>query len=207
MRGRRGTDGGPVDDVEDRKAALRRSARDARRALDDEDRRIASATIVARLLALRELARAGTVALYAATDEEPDLDGLVGALAARGVRTLWPRVVGSDLELAEASAERLLPGFHGIAEPVGPAVDPRLVDAVVVPGLAFDPHGARLGRGGGHYDRLLATVDGSALRVGVAFACQVVPSVPRGPHDLPVDVVVTERSVHRHGARIEDAPA
>lgn len=196
-----------MDDVEDRKAALRRTARDARRALDDDARRIASATIVARLLALRELARAGTVALYAATDEEPDLAGLVGALAARGVRTLWPRVVGADLELAEASVERLLPGFRGIAEPVGPAVDPRRVDAVLVPGLAFDPHGARLGRGGGHYDRLLAAVDDSALRVGVAFACQVVPSVPRGPHDLPVDVVVTERSVHRHGGRTEDAPA
>lgn len=196
-----------MDDVEDRKAALRRSARDARRALDDEDRRIAAATIVARLVALRELARAGTVALYAATDEEPDLTELVGALLARGVRPLWPRVAGEGLELAEATTATLAPGFRGIAEPTGPAVDPRLVDAVLVPGLAFDPHGARLGRGGGHYDRLLAAVDDSALRVGVAFACQVVPAVPREPHDLGVDVVVTERSIHRNGRRLRDAPA
>lgn len=196
-----------MDEVEDRKAALRRSARDARSSLDDEDRRIASATIVARLLALRELARAGTVAVYAATDDEPDLGELVGALAARGVRTLWPRVVGAGLELAQAGPTQLRPGFRGISEPEGPAVDPHVVDALLVPGLAFDPHGARLGRGGGHYDRLLAAVDGSALRVGVAFACQVVPSVPRAPHDLGVDLVVTERSVHRGGARIEDAPA
>lgn len=196
-----------MDDVEDRKAALRRSARDARRALDDEDRRIASATIVARLVALRELTRAGTVALYAATDEEPDLTDLVSAFAARGVRTLWPRVIGEGLELAEAGRDGLRAGHRGIAEPTGPAVGAHEVDALIVPGLAFDPHGARLGRGGGHYDRLLALVDHAALRVGVAFACQVVPAVPRAAHDLAVDVVVTDRSVHRGGSRAEDAPA
>jgi 5-formyltetrahydrofolate cyclo-ligase len=196
-----------MDDVEERKAALRRATRDARRSLTVEDRRIASATIVARLIALRELARAGTVALYAATDEEPDQSELAGALSARGVRLVWPRVVGDGLELAPADPGDLRPGFRGLLEPPGPAVDPRDVEALVVPGLAFDPHGARLGRGGGHYDRLLAAVGEDALAVGVAFSCQVVPAIPRGPHDLPVDVVVTDRSVHRRPVRTEDAPA
>lgn len=193
-----------MSDVEERKAALRRAARDARRSVDEDDRRFASARIVARLIALRELARADTVALFAPTEEEPDLAEFAAALAARGVRTVWPRVVGDGLELATGA---LAPGFRGIGEPDGAAVDPRLVDALLVPGVAFDPHGARLGRGGGHYDRLLAAVDPEALRVGVAFACQVVPAIPHEAHDRGVDLVVTERSVHRRGRVPDDEPA
>ena len=188
------------DDVEERKGALRATARRARRALTADERRVASTTIAARLAALRDLTRAGTVAVFAATDEEPDLTALVAVLRARDVRVLLPRVVGDDLELAElpGGADGLVPGYRGLLEPTGARVDEAGVDAVVVPGLAFDPHGGRLGRGGGHYDRLLARVPESAVRVGVCFACQVVPRVPRQRHDRGVDVLVTERSVH-HG--------
>ncbi|MFA9447122.1 5-formyltetrahydrofolate cyclo-ligase [Egicoccus sp. AB-alg6-2] len=180
------------------KSALRATARAARGALSPDERAAASARAVARLEYLPEMRRARVVLLYAASPQEIDPAGLVPRLRARGVRTLYPRVDGDRLELAVSDDPgALLVGFRGIREPLGPAIDPSVVDLAVVPGVAFDPAGVRLGQGGGHYDRLLAALPRTAVRVGVCFACQVVPRVPREPHDVPVDVVVTERVTHR----------
>lgn len=186
----------------DRKTALRAATLAARRSLRTGERATASRTVVERLVALPELRDARVVLLYAALIEETDIGAVVAPLRERGVRTLFPRVSGERLELVAASDLRTLQlGYRGIHEPVGPAIDPAVVEAVIAPGVAFDPHGGRLGRGGGHFDRLLATLPDTALRVGVCFACQVVPDVPRDPHDLPVDLVVTDRAVYRTGSR------
>jgi 5-formyltetrahydrofolate cyclo-ligase len=182
----------------DRKAALRVSARSARRELQPGERRDASEAIVARLRRLPELHGVRTVLLYAALPEEVDVGGLVAPLREAGVRTLFPRVRGDVLELvAAADLLTLTLGHRGIQEPVGPAIDPDVVDAAVIPGVAFDLRGGRLGHGVGHYDRLLATVPEDRARIGVCFSCQLVPQVPREPHDQAVDVVVTERATHR----------
>lgn len=183
------------------KASLRATTAAARRGMDPHERREASAAAVARLTRLPELRGPKTVLLYAATSEEPDPGDLVPLLAERGSRTLFPRVRDEHLDLVpveDLTALRL--GFRGIREPVGVAVDPGAVDVAIVPGLAFDPHGGRLGQGGGHYDRLLPEL-GPAVTIGLCFSCQVVPRVPMEEHDVAVDLVVTERSVHRprHG--------
>ena len=186
----------------DRKAALRTAAVAARRTLRTGERAIASQAIVERLRVLPELREARVVLLYAALAEEADVSALIGPLHRRGARTIFPRVSGDRLELVAASDLRTLQlGYRGIREPVGPTVDAASIDAVITPGVAFDPHGGRLGQGGGHYDRLLSSMPGEAVRVGVCFACQVVPDVPREDHDLPVDLVVTERAVYRTDAR------
>ncbi len=75
------------------------------------------------------------------------------------------------------------------------------LDAVLVPGLAFDLNGRRLGRGGGHYDRFLVRLRPDCLRVGVCFEGQIVDTVPADPWDQPVDAVVTEAGVREGGAR------
>jgi len=188
----------------DRKAALRRSVRDARRSLPTPERRQASEAIAARLRLLPELLTARVVLVYAASTTEVDIEDAAEGLRSRGVRTLYPRVDGEDLDLVPVSRiEELVDGHRGIREPTGLAADPSIVDAVVVPGLAFDLRGWRLGQGGGHYDRLLPRI-GDALRIGVAFTCQVVPQVPRDAHDIAMDLLVTERSVHRF-ERLEPA--
>jgi 5-formyltetrahydrofolate cyclo-ligase len=190
------------------KAALRSSTLSARRELTRSQRQAAAETAVVRLRGLPELRRRRTVLLYAALPDELDISGLVGPLRAAGVRTLFPRVRGDELELVAASDLLTLTlGYRGIQEPAGPAIDPSVVDAAVVPGVAFDLRGGRLGRGGGHYDRLLALLPEGCARIGVCFSCQVVPAVPREPHDEPVDVVVTERAVHRPGRPLDDGPA
>ncbi len=86
-------------------------------------------------------------------------------------------------------------------------MDPEEVEIAVVPGVAFDVVGGRLGQGGGHYDRLLGFLDVDCDRVGFCFSCQVVPFVPCEEHDEPVDLVVTERALYRTHARdlLDDA--
>lgn len=180
------------------KSALRASARAARAAMSPEERAHASARLVTRLGRLPELRRARTVLLYAATGHEADPAGLLPTLRARDVRTLFPRVRGDHLELVDASDLRMLQlGYRGIAEPVGVAIDPAVVDLAVIPGVAFDLLGDRLGQGGGHYDRLLEALPPATTRVGVCFACQVVPRVPREDHDARMDFIVTDRTTHR----------
>lgn len=189
------------------KAALRRSTSRARRSLEPHQRASANAAISRRLLAVPTLLRAHTILAYAPMAEEADPTDAVLALRERGIRTLLPRVRGDDLDLVRVADDRMLAiGFRGIREPAGPAVDPTVVDAVLVPGLAFDLSGGRTGHGGGHYDRLLARLPFDCLRVGIAFACQIVPRVPMQLHDEVVDVVVTEASTHYTGAREADLP-
>lgn len=188
--------------MEELKERLRASGLDARRRLTPGERRAASEALVERLLRQPALRRARHVLLYAALADEVDLGPAVGPLRSRGVRTLFPRVRGPELELVAASDLLTLQlGYRGVREPAGPKVDPAVVDVAVVPGVAFDPHGGRLGHGGGHYDRLLARLPQTTVLIGVGFACQVVPSVPRDEHDLPVDLVVTDHRVHRTAAR------
>lgn len=186
------------------KTALRSSARSARRGMDDDERRAASDAAVARLLGLPELRRAGTVLLYAPLREEADpATGALPLLRQRGIRTLFPRVRGGDLELVACDdLTSLTSGYRGIREPVGgPTIDPEVVDVAVVPGVAFDVVGGRLGQGGGHYDRLLQFLPDDCVRIGFCFSCQVVPFVPCEPHDEPVDIVVTQRATYRTRAR------
>lgn len=184
--------------TDDPKTALRRTALLARRSLPDEQRRAAAERVVERLAAMRPLRNARTVLLYAAMADELDITGVVPRLREAGIRTLFPRVRGERLELVAASdLLNLTLGYRGVREPVGPSIGPEAVDVAIVPGVAFDVHGGRLGHGGGHYDRLLAALPDDRLTIGVCFACQVVPRVPRQEHDRSVELVVTESGVHR----------
>jgi 5-formyltetrahydrofolate cyclo-ligase len=186
------------------KAALRARLRAARAALGDEARRAASAAIARRLAELPELAAARSVLGYAAGPAEVDLDPWLRARLARGDAVWLPWVDGPALRLgAVTDLGALVAGWRGLREPphdpTDPGGDPAVVDAAVVPGLGWDAAGGRLGQGGGHVDRLLARLRPGVPVVGVAFAVQVVgpPGVPREPHDVPVDVVVTEDAVLR----------
>lgn len=188
--------------MDELKSRLRESALQARRRLAPDERHRASSAIVERLLGLPSLRMARTVLLYAPMSEEADVSTAVAPLRERGMRTLLPRVRGDELELAAAGDLHALDaGYRGIREPTGPSIDPEVIDLVVVPGVAFDPHGGRLGHGGGHYDRLLARLAPECLRVGTCFACQVVPRVPREEHDEPVDIVLTEHARYLTEAR------
>ena len=175
--------------------------RRARARLGAEDRvaRAASATT----LLLGVVGEAGTVMVFYSFGSELATAGLVRRLEDAEVRVLLPRLSPEGMEAAEAPA--LETSGYGPMEPTGPAVDPAEIDAVVVPGLAFDGEGRRLGYGGGHYDRFLPQLREDALRIGLGFDFQVVEEVPSEAWDEPVDIVVTDAGVIEAG-RTRGAP-
>lgn len=183
---------------------LRSRARAARRALTGAARDAAQARIVEALAGLADLRHPARVALYLPTDGEVDLAALHPLLRDRGAEVLVP-VVGPDTTMVFrplTPGVDLVPNRHGVAEPVGDGstdVGAGDVDVVLVPCVAVDPDGRRLGFGAGYYDRALAGAATAGLRVGVAFDCQVVAAIEVEPWDVPMDLVVTESGVSGPG--------
>lgn len=182
------------------KTALRGRILARREGIGAVARRRGSEALRAHLAVHPLLADAGTVIAYAATPAEVDLDALCVALTARGVRVVLPWVDGTDLHLAVVAdlEADLAPGYMGVREPIPDRrqpVDPAEADVALVPGVAFDRRGGRLGYGGGHFDRLLARLAPTAAVIGVCFTDQVVDRVPTEPHDVLVGHLATEEGV------------
>ncbi|NCC25873.1 MAG: 5-formyltetrahydrofolate cyclo-ligase [Deltaproteobacteria bacterium] len=143
--------------------------------------------------------QARCVALYASFRNEVDTLVLLDELETRGVEILLPRCcpdrAGEMNFYKLGSCRDLVCGAHGIQEPdervCEPVTDPR-PDVVLVPALAFDRNGYRLGYGGGYYDRFLGAVGAGSVSVGLAFDFQVVDAIPREPWDMPVSHVIFE---------------
>jgi len=163
-----------------------------------DQRADASARIAER--AAEQLARidqGAVVALYAAKGSEVDTTAIDVAARARGLRVVYPRVIEGDrvLAFAEAGPAELVSGKFGLREPTGAPVALDEIAAFCVPGVAFDREGGRIGWGRGHYDATLALVP-KALRIAIAFECQVVDAVEHEEHDARMHVIVTEVATH-----------
>ena len=188
-----------------RKASLRRAARDARDAIPPPMRAEAAAAVAARIDAelLAGLAAGTTIALYAAKGSELDTRAVAAAALGRGLVLAYPRVIPGSRRLLfhRATPDVLVPGIFGILEPpaAAPEVDPAAAALVLLPGLAFDRSGVRLGWGQGHYDATLASAGAEVVRVGVAFESQLVDQLPHDEHDVPVHLIATEVALHRPG--------
>jgi 5-formyltetrahydrofolate cyclo-ligase len=196
--------------LSDEKRALRRAMTERRDALPPDERRRRSQAAADNLLALpewaRALARAAAgagviVAGYVAFRGEIDPAPLMQAARAGGAAVALPRLSGGAPRMrfhrVDAGAA-LVPGPWGLLEPeaVAPEVAPESIDLMVVPGLAFDPQGWRLGYGKGHYDEVAGAARAGA-RVGLAYDFQIVDRCPAGEGDMAVDLVVTDRRVLR----------
>lgn len=191
------------DPERSRKSDLRAQMRARLRAMTDADRHDASAAACGRLTALEPFLNAGVVMLYMPLPLEVDLTPAAITCFRMGKvvcvpRVDWKRRDMAPIEVASFDDHSMDLDEHGIRTPRGGApVPPTLIDVVVVPGLAFDDRGYRLGRGGGFYDRLLAKLRKSATTVGLAFECQIVDAVPIDDRDMAVDMIVTERRATR----------
>jgi len=192
-----------LSDAAGLKAELRRVVLARRDALDAGTRRALSAVIVGRLVALDRFEQAATVLAYCSFGSELDTEAFLAAVLMMGKRLVLPRVDRATRVLAlhvvrDPGAE-LRPGTWGIREPVPaacPPVEAHEVDFVLVPGVAFDASGGRVGYGGGYYDRLVAGLAPGPSLVAAAFEVQLVERVPMSPHDRRVDRIVTERAVY-----------
>ncbi|WP_119292536.1 5-formyltetrahydrofolate cyclo-ligase [Streptomyces sp. YIM 130001] len=193
------------------KATLRRELLDARNRLTEDDAQEAAAVLAVRAAGLDELARARTVAAYVSVGREPGTRALLDTLHARGTRVLLPVLLpDNDLDWGVyRGPERLVRAGRGLLEPAGERLGPEAVtgaDAVLLPGLAVDGRGMRLGRGGGSYDRVLARLERARVHpahpahpalIVLLYDDEVVAHVPEEPHDRPVHAAVTPRAVRR----------
>ncbi|MEU5281599.1 5-formyltetrahydrofolate cyclo-ligase [Streptomyces asoensis] len=198
-------EGGPESD----KRMLRRAFLAVRNRLTTDDVRAAAAALAERALELPELAHARTVAAYVSVGTEPGTTTLLDALRARGVRVLLPALLAdNDLDWGAYTGEGSLArvqhgGKMALLEPSDQRLGPDAVttaDVVLLPGLAVDERGMRLGRGGGSYDRVLARLSASGARpslVVLLYDTEVVERVPEEAHDRPVHAVVTPSGTRR----------
>lgn len=196
-------------EAEPDKRMLRQGFLAVRSRLTAGDLRETAEALAVRALELPELARARTVAAYVSVGSEPGTLALLDALHARGVRVLLPVLMADD-DLDWGAYEgggSLTRVRHGarmtLLEPAGERLGPGAVlaaDTVLLPGLAVDRHGLRLGRGGGSYDRVLTRLERAGADpalVVLLYDSEVVDDVPCEPHDRPVHAVVTPSGVRR----------
>jgi 5-formyltetrahydrofolate cyclo-ligase len=188
--------------IRDRKQYIRRSIRAVRRGLSEAARLAHSRRVWERVAALPCYQHARVVLGYMAFDHEVLTDGLMQQTMASGKQLVLPMVLGDRQEMALYVIEDLgcdvAPGYRGILEPQPQrtrAVAPETLELALIPGVAFDLRGGRLGFGTGFYDRLLSRLPQGIPTVGLAFDFQVIPRLPFQPHDMLLEAIVTEHRI------------
>lgn len=187
------------------KRQLRQRLREIQNRLDPQWIRQASQSIQDTIRHLPEYRTARAVMSYVSMGKEVQTHQLLSAMQEDGKIVVIPWCKGDDLRLFRFTTfDELERGTLGILEP---RIAFRLqhdrlfgsqdLDLILVPGLGFDRHGNRLGRGRGYYDRFLKTVPPNAVRVGLSFECQLVEAIPASPDDEQVDLIVTECQTYR----------
>lgn len=176
------------------KKALRQKILDKRNALTEEEIRKKSVEVKRRLYTLAEFEDADKVCVYVSVNSEAHTHDIIKENL-KGKQVIVPKVSGDELLLCELrSFDELQEGNFCILEPGEERrVFPHDIDCVVVPGVAFDREGFRIGYGRGYYDRVLSEV--TCPKIGLAFDLQIIDEVPFEEHDIPVDIIVTETKV------------
>jgi len=188
---------------------VRKEIRRARRVLADDKRIAAERILCRRIQSLGAYRQARTLAVYFAFDGEPSLQRVAEAAARQGKRVYAPVLLKQDMFFAPVTAGALLErNFFGIEEPAFERLlDPRSLDLVLTPLVAFDDRGVRLGVGRGYYDRAFRFLRhrrawSRPKLLGVAYSFQQVQQLERQAWDIPLWGAVTETAVHRF-ARVE----
>jgi 5-formyltetrahydrofolate cyclo-ligase len=198
----RDDDANEATSIGNRKRDLRRLIRAKRRRLPELARLANSGSIWERIVDLPSYQRARVLLGYMAFDHEVLTDGLMQQAMASGKRVVLPMVLRDRQEMALYVIDDLrrdvAPGYRGILEPQPRpthAVAPETLDLALIPGVAFDMRGGRLGFGFGFYDRLLRRLPRDIPTIGLAFDFQVIPRLPVEAHDMLLTAIVTEHRV------------
>lgn len=174
------------------KSALRKHIREMKRQFTNEELEELSLPVMSRLLAHPAVTEAKTILMYYSLSDEVCTHDTVTRLVQAGKTVLLPRVTGdTDMELRIYTAPAdLAAGHYGIMEPTGEVyTDYGRIDVAVVPGMAFDAQGHRLGRGKGYYDRFLPKA-AKAYKIGVCFGFQKQETIPTDDNDVTMDCVI-----------------
>ena len=184
----------------DGKGEIRRRILKLRNAMPREEIAAASLEIVKKLTEMEEIRRASTLMVFLSFGSEVHTDDLISWGWDAGKRIVVPLCCPETRELMPCridGLDELETGHYGIREPKASHLQPvlqREIDAVLVPAVAFDRRGCRVGYGGGYYDRFLPGCP-QAAKIGAAFARQIIAAIPADPYDVTVDRIVTEKGV------------
>jgi 5-formyltetrahydrofolate cyclo-ligase len=191
-----------MEDIQIQKREIRRQALERRKKLSEKKWAENSATILERLFSFANFLEAKVVLFYVATNREVATEQMIRkSLAYQKVvavpwtdtekRQIVPfRIIDFDRDLS--------PGYKGIPEPnrsKTKQLSVEEIDLAIIPGIAFDTRGGRIGQGAGYYDRLIPTLNITTRKVALAFECQMVPQVPMEPSDKYVDIIITEERI------------
>jgi 5-formyltetrahydrofolate cyclo-ligase len=182
------------------KRAIRQEMRRRRRVFSVADLSAAERAVASHLGLVEAFGLSQIVLAYVATDHEVPTAALIEAAFAAGKRVYLPQLIGEAMIFAEHKrGADLRPGAYGIPEPLGDPLKERnmVASVALVPLLAWDETGSRVGRGGGHYDRAFAGSARPTCLVGLGYGFQQCAALPRDHWDLQLDWVVTERGARR----------
>jgi 5-formyltetrahydrofolate cyclo-ligase len=181
-----------------RRIMLRRRREMSQEEIDEKSGRIAEI-----LFSLDFIQNSQTIMVYVNMPGEVRTEKIIQGLLKAGKTVVVPVCIPKTVDLLASEIkglDELVPGHYGILEPkkefIRP-VDPSTLEVIIVPGLAFDIHGNRIGHGKGYYDRFLMKVPPFAKKVGLAFNFQVMPSVPICHFDVPMDLIITESGIKK----------
>lgn len=175
-----------------------------RRALSHDEWHASSQLAQQNLFSLEEYCQASCVALYSPAHKETDTAGILTAAFKAGKRVLYPAVCGHKMVLREVQGvDSLAQGSFGILEPCSVGIDHSAeeADLIIVPGVAFDQCGHRIGYGKGFYDSFLGSSAGRGHLVGLCHDFQLIDGqIPAEEHDIRMEIIVTDRRIIRCGS-------
>ena len=184
------------------KQTLKSEIFEKRKALSKEEIKEKSSKIKENLYSLEEFKKAKNILFYVSFNDEVDTHEIIKELLANKEKNIIvPYVVKNNpiLQLSEIkNFNELEPKTWGILEPKDEFIrkfDIENVDLVIIPGIVFDQNGHRIGYGYGYYDRFLKKLDKNVVKIGFGFEFQIVDKIPEEKHDVPVDIMVTEKRV------------
>ena len=191
-----------MEDVKARKSEIRQSTVARRDALTKKQRTERSAAIMGRLFEFANFLESRIVLFYLSHKSEVDTDPMIRqALALEKIIAL-PLIDEETKGIVPLKIDNLdkdtQPGYRGIREPIPQRckqIPVEHINLAIVPGIAFDERGGRIGYGTGFYDRFIPDLDITTRKVALAFECQIVPQIPMEPHDRYTDIIITEKRI------------
>jgi 5-formyltetrahydrofolate cyclo-ligase len=191
-----------MQDLKEKKSEIRRKTRVRRAGLSEKDRNKKSKSIMAFLFDFANFREARTVLFYMNSGSEVATDAMIRRALEYEKVVALPWVDEKDGKIVPLKIDDLdrdvKPGYKGIREPIPQQckeIPAGMIDLAIMPGIAFDERGGRIGHGTGFYDRFIPDLDVTTRKVALAFECQIVSQIPMEPHDRYIDIIITEKRV------------
>ena len=173
------------------KRKVRQATRSEIAKLSTDEKIAISSQIFNKLALSKEVEQAAVIALFISLADEPQTTTFIEQLLGKNKRVVVPRIEGEEMNFYDIS-EGLKKGSFGIMEPTSNTpIEPSEIDVMIVPGVAFNHSGQRLGRGKGFYDKYLSRKGFRAYTIGVCYPCQLVENLPTELHDKTLDSVIS----------------